>query len=198
MAVRILSGGEQDAIQILGGYGYTRDYPVERLYRDNRLNPIHEGTHGVQGLDLLGRKVTQSGGAGLTELVARIRADIVEAREVEALRPVADDLASHLSEAIATTERLVAALSDRPELALANATVYLDMMGHVVVAWMWLRQAVAAVRRTESGAGDPDFLQGKLTACRFFFCYELPKTRTQRALLDSLDQTTLSMNPEWF
>ena len=46
------------AIQVLGGYGYTRDFPVERLYRDNRLNSIHEGTHGIQGLDLLGRKVS--------------------------------------------------------------------------------------------------------------------------------------------
>jgi alkylation response protein AidB-like acyl-CoA dehydrogenase len=63
------------AIQVLGGYGYTRDYPVERLYRDNRLNPIHEGTHGVQGMDLLGRKVMQNGGRALQLLAAKDQGD---------------------------------------------------------------------------------------------------------------------------
>ena len=186
------------AIQILGGYGYTRDYPVERLYRDNRLNPIHEGTHGVQALDLLGRKVTQANGAGLKALADRILADVDRAREFEPLRERAKILADHLSELIVTTDRLVAALSGRRRLALANATIYLDMIGHVVIAWMWLRQSIAAVRQLESNAGDRDFLQGKLAACQFFFAYELPKTRTQRALLDRLDDTTLSMKPEWF
>ena len=62
------------AIQVHGGYGYTRDYPVEQLYRDNRLNPIHEGTHGIQALDLLGRKVVEGGGRSLGVLGARVDA----------------------------------------------------------------------------------------------------------------------------
>jgi butyryl-CoA dehydrogenase len=186
------------AIQVLGGYGYTRDYPVERLYRDNRLNLIHEGTHGIQGMDLLGRKVVQAGGAGMRTFAARIMADVAAANSVETLRTHAADLVAHLSETVATTGRLVAAHSENPRLALANATVYLDMMGHVAIAWMWLRQAVAAAHKLGAGEGDADFLNGKLAACRYFFAYELPKARTQRALLDSLDDTTLSMRPEWF
>jgi len=185
------------AIQVLGGYGYTRDYPVERLYRDNRLNPIHEGTHGIQGMDLLGRKVVQAGGAGMRTLAARIMADAAEASQVETLRNHAADLAAHLSEAVATTGKLAGALADNPRLALANATIYLDMMGHVAIAWMWLRQALAASRKLGAGEGDADFLRGKLAACRYFFVHELPKARTQRALLDSLDDTTLSMKPAW-
>jgi butyryl-CoA dehydrogenase len=65
------------AIQILGGHGYTREYPVEQYYRDNRLNPIHEGTHGIQSLDLLGRKLAQNGGAGPAQLI-RLIADTGE------------------------------------------------------------------------------------------------------------------------
>ncbi|MEP4419959.1 MAG: acyl-CoA dehydrogenase, partial [Nitratireductor sp.] len=161
-------------IQVLGGYGYTRDYPVERLYRDNRLNPIHEGTHGIQAMDLLGRKVTQAGGTGVKTLAA------------------------HLSETVATTGRLAGTVAENPRLGLANATIYLDMLGHVVIAWMWLRQAVVAAGKRANGEGNPDFLDGKLAACRYFFVHELPAARVKRELLDSLDDTTLTMRPAWF
>ncbi|HEV2897876.1 MAG TPA: acyl-CoA dehydrogenase [Pseudaminobacter sp.] len=186
------------AVQVLGGYGYTRDYPVERLYRDNRLNAIHEGTHGIQALDLLGRKVMQENGAGVKTLAARIMADVTQAHGVEGLTAHAADLASHLAEAVATTGKLAGTVGSDARLGLANATIYLDMIGHVVIAWMWLRQAMAATRRRAAPEPDSDFLDGKLAACRYFFAYELPKTRTQRALLDSLDDTTLKMQPEWF
>jgi butyryl-CoA dehydrogenase len=110
----------------------------------------------------------------------------------------AADLAAHLAEAVATTGKLAAKAGSDPRLGLANATIYLDMMGHVVVAWMWLRQAMAATRRLGSPDPDRNLLDGKLAACRYFFAHELPKARTQRALLDSLDDTALKMRPEWF
>lgn len=186
------------AIQILGGYGYTRDFPLERIYRDNRLNPIHEGTHGIQGLDLLGRKVGQANGAGVKALAGRIMADVSQAHGFEALSLHAEALANHLAETVATTRKLAVAASENPRLGLANATIYLDMFGHVVIAWMWLRQALVASRKLEAGAADTAFLNGKLAACRYFFAYELPRTKAQRELLDSLDDTTLSMRPDWF
>lgn len=186
------------AIQILGGYGYTRDYPVERLYRDNRLNPIHEGTHGVQGMDLLGRKVIQNGGAGLHLLGERIRSDIEAASGVDELAGFARALAGHLAETGALTAELAKALQANPRLALANATIYLDAFGHVVIAWMWLRQALVAAQILQQGRGDAAFLRGKLSACRYFFVYELPRTRAQRELLAALDHTTLAMQPDGF
>ena len=186
------------AIQILGGYGYTRDYPVERLYRDNRLNPIHEGTHGIQGLDLLGRRVGMGGGASVKALAGRVMADVSAAHQMASLEAFAEMLATELAETVATTRKLAVATADDPKRALANATIYLDMFGHVVIAWMWLRQATAAARRLADGSGDANFLDGKLAACRYFFTYELPKARTQRALLESLDDTTLAMRPEWY
>jgi butyryl-CoA dehydrogenase len=132
------------AIQVHGGYGYTRDFPVERLYRDNRLNHIHEGTHGIHGLDLLGRKVPMHGGAALKDLVARMSETIAAAKEHPELADYAASLAAAIGDVAATTRKLVEAMPKDPERALANATLYLDSLGHVVVAWRWLAQALTA------------------------------------------------------
>jgi len=186
------------AMQVLGGYGYTRDYPVERLFRDNRLSAIQDGTLGLLGIELLGRKVMQEGGAGMKVLAARIMADVTQAHTHAELTPYAEDLAAHLAEAVATTGRLAGTVGTDPRLGLANATLYLEMMGDVVIAWMWLRQGLAALRRKAAGLGDGRLADGKLAACRYFFLYELPRARSCRILLDSLDNTTLTIRPEWF
>jgi alkylation response protein AidB-like acyl-CoA dehydrogenase len=179
------------AIQVHGGYGYTREYDVEQHYRDNRLNPIHEGTHGIQSLDLLGRKVTQRGGASLAELDKAISGTMAQAAE---LGGEADELAKALR---SSWQRLLAVTSGMfgsgdVEAALANSVVYLEAFGHVVMAWMWLEQFVAA----EGQSGD--FYDGKRQAARFFFRYELPRTAPQLDLLESLDRTTLDMRDGWF
>src|SRR5690606_8705558 len=129
------------AIQVLGGYGYTRDYPVEQLYRDNRLNPIHEGTHGIQALDLLGRKVTMERGRALELLGARIAGGIDRARATGEgdLAAYAGALEHALALVVATTRALHCA--GDPERTLANAAAYLEAFGHVVLAWIWLEQA---------------------------------------------------------
>jgi len=180
------------AIQVHGGYGYTRDYPVEQLYRDNRLNPIHEGTHGIQALDLLGRKVSMSGGRALVVLGTRIGAAIARARARgdADLDAWAAALEAAVARSLAVTRALYAA--GDAERMLANATVYLEAFGHVVVAWIWLEQATTAHGR--SG----EFYDGKRQACRYFFRWELPRTAAQFALLESLDDTTLAMRDAWF
>lgn len=180
------------AIQVLGGYGYARDYPVERLYRDNRLNPIHEGTHGIHGLDLLGRKVRIAEGACFTALCRLIRADIDAAASIESLHEYASDLAAAVGELEVTT-RVLIGCGDL-ERSLANATIYLDMVGHIVIAWMWLKQAHCASRHLASSPDqEPEFYRGKLKACRYFFVYELPRARAQMSLLQKLDDTCLTM-----
>jgi alkylation response protein AidB-like acyl-CoA dehydrogenase len=180
------------AIQVHGGYGYTRDYPVEQLYRDNRLNPIHEGTHGIQALDLLGRKVAMEGGKALQLLGTRMTATIAAARATgdADLTAWAEALADALKRVARTTAALYAARE--PERILANASVYLEAFGHVVLAWIWLAQALAAHGKTG------EFYDGKRQACRYFFRWELPRTMPQFALLDSLDDTTLAMRDAWF
>jgi len=175
------------AIQVHGGYGYTREYPVERLYRDNRLNPIHEGTQGIQALDLLGRKMVAGGGAGLALLAGTITETVVSARKA------GGEAADHAAALEAAVGRLVEvtgiAWSDGdPAVALANATAYLEAAGHVVVAWLWLEQMLVA----EGREGAP--YDGKRLAARYFFAYELPRVATSLDLVASRDRTMLDLD----
>lgn len=188
------------AIQVMGGAGYTRDWPVERYYRDNRLNPIHEGTNGVQGLDLLGRKVMLHQGRGLRRLLERIRGAVERHASTTAL----DELTRELERAVGLVESTTATLTraaatGKLRLFLANATEYLHMVGHVVIAWMWLEQAGAAHARLGEAAGERRaFLEGKVHAARFFTRHELSRIDRQAELLQRLDGTTLTMHADWF
>jgi alkylation response protein AidB-like acyl-CoA dehydrogenase len=179
------------AIQVHGGYGYTREYDVEQHYRDNRLNHIHEGTHGIQSLDLLGRKVTMRGGAGLAALGEAIGLTVSEA---VALHGEPAELSAQLDAAWQRLITVTAAMfaSGDVDAALANSVAYLEAFGHIVVAWIWLQQLVAA------HGCEGDFYDGKRQAARYFFRYELPKTAPQLDLLQSLDRTTLEMRSAWF
>lgn len=178
------------AIQVHGGYGYTRDYKVEQFYRDNRLNPIHEGTHGIQGLDLLGRKVVAENGAAFKLFAARVVETIGKARAHEKLAESADALGRRF-ERLSEVTRTLWSTGDA-QLTLANATVYLEAFGHIAIAWIWLEQALAA--ETKQG----DFYEGKRSAMRYFFRWELPKVDAQLDLLASLDRTTLDMQDAFF
>ncbi|MGH6608835.1 MAG: acyl-CoA dehydrogenase, partial [Burkholderiaceae bacterium] len=185
------------AMQVHGGYGYTREYPVERLYRDNRLNPIHEGTQGIQALDLLGRKVPMQDGAALAALLEEIRGTITACRTVEPLTVHAEALEDALALVEVTTRTLIDAMRTNAALALANASVYLEMLGHVVVAWLWLEQARVATKSSEGGSDDAiNFYDGKLLTCGWFFRCELPKIEAQAKLLQSLDRTYLDLRVE--
>ncbi|MGC4771756.1 acyl-CoA dehydrogenase [Micromonospora sp. DT44] len=166
---------------------------MEQHYRDNRLNPIHEGTHGIQALDLLGRKMTMRGGAGLLLLTETMGETVARAR-------VAGGEIAELAERLDTAVRRITTVTRRlwaggdPVLALANASAYLEAVGHVVIAWMWLEQ-VLALPPAESG---DSFHAGKRQAARYFFSVELPRTGPQFDLLDSLDRSALDMRADWF
>ena len=175
------------AIQVHGGYGYTRDYAVEQFYRDNRLNPIHEGTHGIQSLDLLGRKVIAGGGAWLATLVETIKATVARAAAADATADYAKQLDARVDRLVEVTGQLWA--GGDPALALANSAVYLESAGHVVVAWVWLEQLLAVGERQDA------FFEGKRAATRYFFAFELPKVDPQLDLLASLDRTVLDLDP---
>ena len=172
---------------------------MERLYRDNRLNAIHEGTHGIQGLDLFGRKVVMEDGAALSVFEEEIRKSIDDARDSETLASFGSELELALDRFKATTQHLIDARSKNLRLALADATLYLDTFGHVVIAWMWLKQAcVAAAARSSAGAADASFYAGKLSACQYFFRRELPKVHLQADLLERLDDTASGMDIDAF
>jgi alkylation response protein AidB-like acyl-CoA dehydrogenase len=184
------------AIQVHGGYGYTRDFPVEQYWRDNRLNMIHEGTHGIQGLDLLGRKVVMQEGAGLALLARTVGATIERAKAVPALAAHAGALAIALAELGAATKAAWA--TGNPDEALANATPYLQAFGHTVLAWVWLDVALCAQAALAQTGSDAALLNGKLAACTYFFHYELPRIGAWLKVVETRDATCRTMNEAWF
>ncbi len=188
------------AIQIHGGAGYTRDYPVERFYRDNRLNPIHEGAHAIHGLDLLGRKVSMRGGAALTALANEIAATLQEGALHKSLTDYCTSLAEIFQQLVATTQSLNSLRENGESVrAMANAGIYLDAFGHVVVAWLWLRQAILASAVGGNALGeDQGFYRGKLQACQYFYRYELAKIPERLTLLAAGDETCLGMTDDAF
>tara|TARA_R100000935_G_scaffold58762_1_gene97638 strand:- start:7032 stop:8816 length:1785 start_codon:yes stop_codon:yes gene_type:complete len=183
------------AIQILGGYGYTTEYPVERMYRDNRLNHIHEGTHAIHGLDVLGRKVRLCDGKALSLLAAEVEATLNLAKANDEFLAEAAQLEKALMGLVDVTSRLI----DNEDISkvLANATLYLDTIGHIVIGWLWLKKAILAAALLKSDTGDA-FLVGKITCMRYFYRYELAKVAQYFELLGRLDTTFLYMDDAQF
>ncbi len=188
------------AIQVLGGYGYTREYPVEQCYRDNRINPIHEGTNGIQALDLLGRKAMMQSGAALRILLQRIGATCAEAAAVPELRELSAQLLAGVKLAEETTQAVAKRmLAGEVRLALANAQHYMTLLGHVSIGWMWLQSALIAQRALPTAnTADADFYRGKLQACRFFFASELPQIELAAKLVREAEPSAFDMQDAWF
>ncbi|MEE1893177.1 acyl-CoA dehydrogenase [Metapseudomonas otitidis] len=188
------------AIQVLGGHGYTREYPVEQYYRDNRLNPIHEGTHGIQSLDLLGRKLAQNNGAGLKQLNRLMNETCQRAAahsELDALRQPLEQLLARLSSV--TLALLGDLIQGKVAQALANSALYLNSFGHAVIGWRWLEQAIRAQQGLANGnPADAEFYKGKLQAARFFLTWEVPGVHHALAILEARDDTCLGMQADWF
>ena len=182
------------AIQIHGGYGYTRDFPVEQYWRDNRLNMIHEGTHGIQAADLLGRKVLMQNGAGLQLLASTMTATIEKAMVVPALAGYAKDLAKALQEVGAATQAAWA--TGKPQEALANAVPYMQAFGHTVLAWVWLELALVVQAQDASLSVAANV--GRMSATAYFYHYELPKISAWLHVVHTRDMTCAHMPLEAF
>jgi alkylation response protein AidB-like acyl-CoA dehydrogenase len=186
------------AIQVHGGAGYTRDFPVERLWRENRINAIHEGTNGIQAMDLLGRKLLGDGGKAFALLTLRVEATLAAARSHEALVPLADLLALRWAKLNPAIQAAGNAARTDLDLALANAYLLLDAMGHAVLAWLWLDQAVCAANILLSNGisnSRRNYLLGKQAAAQYFIEWELP---TKDALLErfsALDPLCRDLDP---
>ncbi|PIG09428.1 acyl-CoA dehydrogenase [Comamonas sp. 26] len=182
------------AIQIHGGYGYTRDFAVEQYWRDNRLNMIHEGTHGIQAMDLLGRKVIMEGGKGLQLLATRINATIQKALQQAKLSTYANQLARALADVGSTTKAAWA--TDNPQEALANAVPYMQAFGHVVLGWIWLDVALAVLAKDDGLAIAAH--RGSMAAQRYFFHYELPRIGAWLQVVKARDMTCAHMEEDAF
>jgi butyryl-CoA dehydrogenase len=185
------------AIQVHGGYGYTRDFPVEQYWRDNRLNMIHEGAHGIHGLDLLGRKVRMDDGAGLRLFAERVTETVTRAQATAGFEAPAQELATALSALVQATHE--AWSSPDPEAVLANATAYLEAFGHVTIAWLWLDLALCASRSGQAtDEATQAHRQGLIHTMRYFFDYELPRIEAWLRVVARRTATCRDMPDAWF
>ena len=184
------------AIQVLGGAGYTTDFPLEQYYREARIHPIHEGTTGIHGLDLLGRKLGQHQGRGLAILLSKIQAGLA-AINTDNLLPAKQQFLQYLDIASKATEHLLKIAAEDPERFLADASLFLELYGHIVIAWQWLQMAQVAEKTHESADFSQDFLKGKTSCCEYYIAYELPKVAYLAGRLQSSSYPTLHCKPEW-
>jgi butyryl-CoA dehydrogenase len=188
-------------LQCLGGSGYCDDYPLEQYYRDARIHPIHEGTTGIHGLDLLGRKVMMSNGKAYKLYLEEVQGTIRGAEKFEELEPYAQKLKESLEMLQKVTAHLMeVGKKESPELFLADATLYLEFFGIVSVAWQWLIQATAIVKALENrpDGAEANFYTGKFFAFRYFFEYELPKIQGLAKRLMNSDGLTVEIKPDFF
>jgi len=189
-----------NGLQVLGGYGFTEDFPLEQLYRDIRITPIYEGTTGIQAQDLLGRKMTMKGGKPAQLLFGEVAKTIAEAETHEDLKVYAKMLKAELIRLQEVTMSLMPyAMQGDIERFLMDATLYMEMFGIITVAWQWLKQAVVAKQAllTQNPEGDElAFYESKIHTMKFFFHYEIPKTLGLAVRLKDTEVLTITTEKE--
>jgi alkylation response protein AidB-like acyl-CoA dehydrogenase len=188
------------AIQVLGGHGYVNEHPVEMFYRDNRLNPIHEGTTGIQSLDLLCRKVPMNNFGGYQAFLTEMYNTIASAQSDASLQLFAQQLKDALDNLKeVTTAVMAASQTQNLDLVFSNSVSYLNMFGHITIAWLWLRQAEIATKQLDKAphSDDEKFYNGKIQAMKYFFNSELPLTYHWGNLVKNIDSTSFDTHPDW-
>jgi len=185
------------SVQVHGGYGYSSEYLPEAWLRDQKLNSLHEGTTGIQSMDLLGRKVTLGGGSALEHLEHEVLSVVERARRAGVDAAWCDGL----SHAMQTTRDLTRHLSTlgSAERTLRHSADYLDLFGTLVVGFVWLWQAAIAkeaIDRAPSGAGRP-FYEGKLCAAQYWILTELPRVDVLATLCRSEEDSYARVRPDW-
>jgi alkylation response protein AidB-like acyl-CoA dehydrogenase len=189
------------SIQCFGGYGYCEDFPVEQYYRDMRIHPIHEGTTGIQGMDILGRKVLMKNGKAFSLFLEEVRKTIADARDCSELKIFAEELSNTLERLQEVTLHLIGIAQEKgPEYFLADATLYLELFGIITISWQWLLQSITVDKalQNELSASEYNFYQGKLYTCKYFFRYELPKIEGLAKRLMDKDPLTVEMEVNFF
>lgn len=195
MGTQAVSAG----MQVLGGAGYTDDFPLEQYYRDIRVNAIYEGTTGIHGLDLLGRKVMLENGKALKLFTQEVQSTMEQAQQLKSLQPLVLTLAEAADGLSKVTLHLIQlAMQQKPEVFLADATLYLEFFGIVTIGWQWLKQAIVAQQALENNpvSDELHFYTSKMAACTYFYEYEIPKVAALQKRLLSDKRVTLETKAE--
>jgi alkylation response protein AidB-like acyl-CoA dehydrogenase len=187
------------SVQVHGGYGYSSEYLPEAWLRDQKLNSIHEGTTGIQGLDLLGRKVVAAGGAALKAFAEEVAATVERARRAGVEPAWGEALNKALQNVVELTMELGAAgMAGEVERMLRHSADFMELFSVLAVSWRWLAQAAAAREGLARGTGGGDFYEGKLAAAQYWLTTELPRVTHLVALCRSGEDSYTRMRPEWF
>ncbi len=187
------------AIQCLGGYGYCEDFPAEQYLRDIRIHTIHEGTTGIQGMDLLGRKVTMKNGKALKIYFREVKEATAAGKEDPELKEYAEQLDGALTLLESITAHLLSfALKGEIEIFMADSTLYLEFMGIITMAWQWLLQGIAARKGLNAKPADADYYNGKILTMKYFYRYELPRAASVADTLENSGGIILEMDGELF
>jgi butyryl-CoA dehydrogenase len=187
------------ALQIFGGYGYTKEFLAELFFRETRIHTLHEGATAIHGMDLLGRKVTIKNGMAVMLLMQDVMADIDRAGQYEALSEYTSILSHKLLSLQEVTMHLVGvAQSEGPEAYLSDATLYLELFGILAIGWQWIKQGIKVeeLRQSNTKKYSAEFLRSKSYALQYFFEYEIPKTEGLIARLKSTNRVTMQATRE--
>jgi butyryl-CoA dehydrogenase len=187
------------ALQIHGGYGYSSEYAVEAWLRDQKLNSLHEGTTGIQSLDLLGRKVVAEGGRALARFGDEVNGAIARAQKAGVDAALCDAVAQSLAQLVATTQELAArGLGGDVDGMLLHSSDYLAMFSIVAVAWQWLLLAAVAAEALAAGREPRAFYEGKRLAAQYWIASELPRAAVHAELCRRGEDSYARMQPDWF
>jgi len=182
-----------NGLQILGGYGYCMDFPLQQYLRDIRIMAIYEGTTGIQSLDLLGRKIPAQKGKSLELLMQNFSKTIKAAKEDDDFASYADKLSSGIGDVQKALGYLMpyAAQGDF-ENYLADATIFMEMASNVIIAEQWLKMALNAKSALDNADKrfDKSFYESKIHTMKFYFKYELPKTKANLSTIMNSDKLT--------
>ncbi|WP_350561055.1 acyl-CoA dehydrogenase [Psychrobacter sp. CAL346-MNA-CIBAN-0220] len=191
-------------IQVLGGAGYTREYYAEQFWRDNRLNPIHEGTNGVQALDLSFRKLWQNQGLGIQILKREITQDLESANTLKST-PESANLAGklmpymgHLHEVLVHLSKILQ--TEKAITLTGNAQALMNIFSSIVVSWIWIRQASKAEQLLSDTQDNEkqNFYKGKIQAAIYYIDWELPTIKRDIAILTNTNSVCTDMQADWF
>jgi len=172
------------AIQCLGGAGFTEDFPVAQMLRDNKVFSIYEGTNAIQGQDLLGRRVVKNQGEDLRTLMAEMSQDIAEGKQLDEIKDLAGEVEALMNAVGGLTMHLgQIGMAGDVELYMANATLYLRIFSEMVIAWQWLKQATVSQKALASSPEDDHFYNGKIATARFYIDTTLPHTKANIEIL---------------
>jgi len=189
-----------NALQVLGGYGYTMDFDLQQYYRDIRIMAIYEGTTGIQSIDLLGRKMLMQDGRAMKLLTDQIKNIIEQGAGYDLLKPYAQQLSKSL-ELFQGVLAFLKSLANQGETErfLADANIFMEFASNLVIGWQWLKQGLVAHRcllKTGIEKQENNFYESKLHTMKFYFKYELPKMNALSVTLSNSEDLTINQDKE--